>query len=74
MLLQRIAQKKAIEKLQTTSKTAIDGIVEKSHSPMLTKNVSEPHPYGNIMLGNSYNNKMLTPINFVDNISIQGVE
>jgi hypothetical protein len=26
------------------------------------------------MLANSYKNKMKTPINFVDNISIQGVE
>ena len=35
---------------------------------------SEPNPYGSIMLANSYKNKMKTPINFVDNISIQGVE
>lgn len=35
---------------------------------------TEPHPYGSIMLANSYKNKMKTPINFVDNISIQGVE
>ncbi len=70
MLLQRIAQKKALENTQTPT----NGIVEKQQSPTNGLKNSDPHPYGNIMLGNSYKNKMTTPINFVDNISIQGVE
>lgn len=64
-----MAQKKAIEKQQNSGKATIDGLGEKSHIPMLAQNRAEPHPYG----GN-YNIKIATPINFVDNISIQGVE
>ena len=70
MLLQRIAQKKALENTQTPT----NGIVEKQQSPSNGLKNSDPHPYGNIIMGNSYKNQMTTPINFVDNISIQGVE
>lgn len=74
MLLQRIAQKKANDNTQNSTKV-INGIVEKQQSPVnMLKNSDDSHPYGNIMLANSYKNKMKTPINFVDNISIQGVE
>ncbi len=64
-----MAQKRANEKQQDSGKATIDGLGEKSHSPMLAQNRAEPHPYGR-----HYNNKIATPINFVDNISIQGVE
>ncbi len=69
MLLQRMAQKRAIEKQQNTEKATNDGLGKKSHSPMVAQNRAEPHPYGS-----NYNIKIATPINFVDNISIQGVE